>query len=105
MVQGWAKAWSARDVPGYLSYYAPDFTPQDGLSRSDWEKQRSDRIGRAKSIEVGVTVTRVEVSGNEATAVFRQRYRSDITKNDSTKTLRLVKSGDRWLIRSERSGG
>lgn len=105
MVKAWAAAWSARDVKGYLSHYAPDFTPSEGLSRADWEKQRDERISRAKSIEVGVTVTRVDVAGNDATVVFRQRYRSDITKSDSTKTLRLAKVGDRWLIKSERSGG
>jgi tetratricopeptide (TPR) repeat protein len=105
MVAAWAKAWSARDVKAYLAFYAPDFAPQDGLSRADWEKQRDDRISRAKSIEVGATVSRVEVTGNEATVVFRQRYRSDITKNDSTKTMRLTRVGDRWLIKSERSGG
>jgi tetratricopeptide (TPR) repeat protein len=104
-VQAWAKAWAARDVPAYLAFYAPDFNPQDGLSRAEWQKQRDERISRAKSIEVGVTMVRVDITGNEATAVFRQRYRSDITKSDSTKTLRMVKNGDRWQIRSERSGG
>ena len=52
-----------------------------------------------------ITFKWVQVSGNEATAVFRQAYRSDSFRNTATKTLRLVKSGDRWLIREERVGG
>jgi hypothetical protein len=47
----------------------------------------------------------VSVSGNEATAVFRQTYRSDTINSNNTKTLRLVRAGDKWLIRSERAGG
>jgi hypothetical protein len=47
----------------------------------------------------------VTVNGDEATAVFRQSYRSDTLKSDNTKTLKLVKKGDRWLIKQERAGG
>jgi hypothetical protein len=35
---------------------------------------------------------------------FRQNYRSANLKVASTKTLVLVKSGDRWLIQQERVG-
>jgi hypothetical protein len=45
------------------------------------------------------------VNGGEATAVIRQSYQSDTLKTNSTKTLKLVKSGDRWLIKQERQGG
>jgi hypothetical protein len=37
--------------------------------------------------------------------VFRQSYSSDSMKSSNTKTLKLVKSGDRWLIKQERAGG
>ena len=40
-----------------------------------------------------------------ATAVFRQTYNSDAIKSSSTKTLKLVKTGDKWLIKQERVGG
>jgi tetratricopeptide (TPR) repeat protein len=103
-IEDWAKAWSSKDVKGYLAHYAPDFEVPKG-SRKAWERERAERIERPKSIEVGVNVKSVKVSGNEATAVVRQSYKSDITKTNSTKTLRLVKAGDRWLIRQERVGG
>jgi tetratricopeptide (TPR) repeat protein len=104
-LDAWASAWSAKDVKGYLAAYAPDFEVPAGESRASWEKQRAERIERPKSIEVGVKVTSLQVSGNEATAVVRQSYKSDTLKNTTTKTLKLVKSGDRWLIKQERVGG
>ncbi len=103
-VEAWAKAWASKDVAGYLAFYAPDFETPDGLSRAAWEAQRKDRIERPKSISVDVKMNKVTVKGNEATAVFRQNYRSDTIKSDNSKLLKLVKSGDRWLIRTERAG-
>ena len=104
-LEAWAKAWSAKDVKGYLAAYAPDFETPGGETRAAWEKQRAERIERPKSIEVSLTFKSVKVSGNEAVAVVRQAYRSDALKTNSTKTMKLVKSGDRWLIKQERVGG
>ena len=104
-IEQWATAWSRKDVKGYLAAYGPDFEVPDGLSRPAWEKQRTERIERPKSIEVAVKVQSIQVSGNEATARIRQSYRSDTLKSDNTKTLKLVKNGERWLIKQERAGG
>jgi tetratricopeptide (TPR) repeat protein len=104
-VQSWAKAWSAQDVKGYLAAYAPDFEVPGGASRAAWEKERTERIERPKSIDVGVNVQKVQVNGNEAKVTFRQSYKSDTLKSNNTKTLTLVRSGDRWLIKQERTGG
>ena len=104
-VESWAKAWGAKDVKGYLGHYAPDFEVPGGASREAWEKERAERIQRPKSIDVGVKVLSVQASDNEATVTFRQSYRSDTLKSNNTKTLKLVRSGDRWLIKQERAGG
>ena len=104
-VAGWAKAWSAKDVKGYLAAYAPDFELPKGDTRASWEKQRTERIERPKSIEVEAQVLSAQVDGNEATVKIRQSYKSDTLKSHSTKTLKLEKSGDRWLIKQERVGG
>jgi tetratricopeptide (TPR) repeat protein len=104
-VEDWAKAWSGKDVPGYLAHYAPDFEVPGGASRAAWEKERSERIQKPKSIEVTVKVLSAQASDNEATVTIRQSYKSDTLKSNNTKTLKLVKAGDRWLIRQERVGG
>ena len=104
-LEGWARAWSKKDVPGYLAYYAPEFEVPGGETRASWEKQRAERIERPKSFDVSVKVLSTRVEGNEATVTFRQSYRSDALKSNNTKTLKLVRSGDRWLIKQERVGG
>jgi tetratricopeptide (TPR) repeat protein len=104
-IDSWARAWSAKDVAGYLAAYAPDFETPGGESRGAWEKQRAERIERPKSIEVVAKVQSVTVDGDTATAVIRQSYRSDTLKSNSTKTLKLVRAGGRWLIKQERVGG
>jgi tetratricopeptide (TPR) repeat protein len=104
-IEAWAKAWSAKNVQGYLAAYAPDFETPGGEARDSWEKARSERITRPKSIAVTVKIQSVKVEGAEATAVIRQSYRSDTLKSNNTKTLRMVKVGDKWLIKQERAGG
>jgi tetratricopeptide (TPR) repeat protein len=104
-VEDWAKAWSAKDVKGYLAHYSPDFEVPGGASRAAWEKERTERIERPKHIEVGVKVLSTTVNGNEATVVVRQSYKSDTLKSNNTKTLKLVRSGERWLIKQEKAGG
>ena len=104
-VESWAKAWSSKDVPGYLAHYAPDFEVPGGASRAAWEKERTERIQKPKTIEVGVKVISAQASDNEATVTVRQSYKSDTLKSSNTKTIKLVKAGERWLIKQERVGG
>ena len=104
-VEGWAKAWSAKDVKGYLAHYAFDFEVPGGMTRAAWEKERAERIERPKSIEVAVKVLSAQASDSEATVTFRQSYKSDSLKTNNTKTLKLVRQGERWLIKQERTGG
>jgi tetratricopeptide (TPR) repeat protein len=100
-VQGWAKAWSARNVEGYLDYYAGDFKTPNGESRSEWEKTRKERIRKPASIEVEVLNPKVSVEGNHATVAFKQSYRAGGNSMRTGKTLHLKRSGDKWLITQE----
>ncbi|MBE0619565.1 MAG: tetratricopeptide repeat protein [Burkholderiales bacterium] len=102
-VQAWASAWSKQDVPGYLAHYAKDFKTPKGESRGDWEKLRKQRVSAPKKIEVEIKSPKVSINGdNTATVSFYQVYRSNIIKASGTKTLDMVKSNDKWLIREER---
>jgi tetratricopeptide (TPR) repeat protein len=104
LVRDWAGAWSSQDVASYLSFYAQNFETPDGLSRQAWEAQRKQRIEAPSSIKVDAQISKIAISGNEATVVIRQAYKSNVLSNTTSKTLKLVKAGDRWMIRSERSG-
>ncbi|MGH8660244.1 MAG: L,D-transpeptidase Cds6 family protein [Burkholderiales bacterium] len=101
----WAKAWSDNDVPGYLAHYAADFKTPNGESRSSWEAQRKARIAKPRKIRVDVDSPKVVFNDSgRVTVTFRQHYRSDALSVSSTKTLVMVKSGDKWLIQLERVG-
>jgi tetratricopeptide (TPR) repeat protein len=102
-VEGWAKAWSAKDADGYLSYYAPNFQVPGGEARSAWESTRRDRIIKPKKIEVTVGSPKVSFDASgRAMVKFRQGYKSDTLDTSGAKTLTLVKNNDRWQILQER---
>ena len=104
-IAAWAKAWAGKDIVGYLGAYASDFETPGAIPRATWETQRTERINAPKKISVSAKISKITITGNEATVVFRQSYKSDKITSNNTKTMRLAKSGDKWLIRTERAGG
>jgi tetratricopeptide (TPR) repeat protein len=103
-VHAWAQAWSAKDVKSYLASYGKDFNPPGSQSRSSWEEERRQRISSKSKISVKLENLKVTVSGNTATAKFRQDYKANGLAVSSRKTLDLVKHGDRWQIVKESTG-
>lgn len=100
-LQTWATAWSARDIKQYLATYGESFTPV-ALTRSAWQKQREQRINKARHIEVKLSEMKVVLQDqNHATASFKQDYRSDLHFYKTDKTLQLEKVAGAWLIVAE----
>ena len=104
-VQAWAAAWAAKDMKAYLGAYDKDFDPPGRQTRAAWEKERESRIVGKSKIAVQVSDITVSVSGNKATARFRQAYSADALNVTSRKTLDLVQNGGRWAIVREATGG
>ncbi len=104
-VRAWAKAWSAKDVSAYLNAYGKQFDPPGKQSRSEWEQERRQRIVGKNSISVKLEHLTVSVNGNKAVVKFRQNYKADALAVSSHKTLNMMKSGNRWLILTESTGG
>lgn len=101
-LDAWTRAWSNNDADGYLGYYAPDFQTPNGEARKDWEASRRERLAKPKKIHVTASSLRVNFTDNtHAVVTFRQNYSSDSLKAVGTKTLGLVRIGDRWLIQQE----
>ena len=101
-VHAWAAAWAAKDVKGYLAFYAEDFKVPGNVSRADWEAQRNDRISKPKFIQVSISEPKVEfVDDSHASVSFKQTYNASHLHTSSGKTLLLEKSGDNWLIQEE----
>jgi Flp pilus assembly protein TadD len=104
-LHGWAGAWSKKNVDGYLAYYAKDFKPPKGESRSEWEQGRRTRILAPKQISVEADSPKVSMTGDKhASVTFRQRYKSDTISANSMKTLVLVKTDGAWRIQQEKVG-
>lgn len=103
-VQGWAAAWSRKDVKAYLAYYAPVFQTPNGQARKAWENERAQRIDKPGKLQVGVEDIKVSLDGDKATVKFRQHYSSASLKSSTGKTLVLIRSGGKWLIQQERVG-
>ncbi len=103
-VADWAKAWSSKDTGKYLSFYAGDFKTPNGETRAAWETSRRERISTPKFIQVGVRIKTILFTDSEhATVQFHQSYRASHLNASGNKTMKLVKSGDKWLIREEYS--
>ncbi|MDR1934770.1 MAG: tetratricopeptide repeat protein [Candidatus Accumulibacter sp.] len=102
IVRDWARAWSRKDVRAYLAFYAGNFQTPNGMTLKQWEAERRQRIDKPGRLQVVVDDIKVSVSGERATARFRQHYASATFKSQANKTLVFVKSGGKWLILQER---
>ncbi|HLO64420.1 MAG TPA: nuclear transport factor 2 family protein, partial [Azonexus sp.] len=101
-INAWADAWSRKDMKAYLGAYASDFDTPKGMSRKAWEQEREQRIaGKGGKISVSVDAPQVSINGDKATAKFRQHYKATGLSSSTTKTLVLVRSGSKWLIKEE----
>ena len=103
-VQKWADAWSEKNLKAYFASYGKEFEPPSGAKRSAWENEREARIMGKSKISVRLEGLKVTISGNKATAKFRQDYKADGLSVTSRKTLELTKYGDHWQITREAVG-
>ena len=100
----WASAWASRNVGDYIDFYSADFTPEGGVSREDWVRQREQRIGKAQ--QIGVEVRNPQViseAPDSAIVTFRQIYSADTYADTSEKTLEWRKEGGQWRIVREQA--
>ena len=100
----WAATWAARKVGEYLDFYSADFTPEGGLAREDWVRQREQRIAKAQQISVEIRNPQVlSEAPDSAIVTFRQLYAADAYSDASEKTLEWRKEGGQWRIIRERT--
>ena len=101
-VQKWAKAWSAKDIDGYLASYSSSFKTPKGQSRSAWENQRRSRISAPKSISVEISNLKITMDSNtQARVTFKQNYRASHLSQKTGKTLVMINENGQWLIEQE----
>jgi murein L,D-transpeptidase YafK len=99
MVDGWLKAWSAKDIDQYASYYSRDFRSQGGADRDAWirykhqlnKKYRFIRVTRKNKLTI-------EQGKGQSTVSFVQSYASNAFKTLGIKKLVLKREGNQWKI-------
>lgn len=103
-VESWASAWSDQRVDDYLMSYASGFVPPRRMSRSQWERNRRERLTAPSFISVRLSQLEImRQSDDRARAVFLQNYRSNTIADMVEKTLELVWEDGAWRILSETS--
>jgi adhesin transport system outer membrane protein len=101
---GWAAAWSAKDSPRYLAYYAASFVPEGGRSRAQWQAERQARLGKPGEIRVTVGELKITPEGtNRAVTEFRQDYTSQDFRDSVMKRLEWVREEQAWKITREQT--
>ncbi len=100
----WAHAWSAQDVTRYLSFYAADFVPDEGMSRAAWAVQRRQRLRQPTFIHVVLSDIRIEpIKAGRVRVELVQQYRSDYYRDRSRKAFVLVARQGHWRIVKEQT--
>lgn len=98
----WAQAWSQRATETYLGFYVNDYQPPNRrMSHAEWEKQRRQRIGAKRVIEVTASGIQLSRRGETIVATFQQRYRGDSLVENSRKRMTFAETGGRWLVQEE----
>jgi hypothetical protein len=104
-LEQWAQSWRSRDVEGYLAAYGESFQPANGLGREEWSRQRRQRIGEKREIQLSLREIQIE---SEAAARIRVRfvqdYRADqFVERGTAKMIVMALENNVWRIQSEES--
>lgn len=100
LLKRWANAWSNQDIEAYLSCYGTDFVPDNNQSRSEWVKQRTDRLSAPDFIQVDLSDIKVlSEEDNRTEIMFLQSYRANRYQDQVVKVLSLgVENGELVIV-------
>jgi hypothetical protein len=104
-VQGWAQAWSNKDMSGYLGSYGPNFDPPGKQARKAWEEDRRARIVGKSKINVKLSSMAISVQGRQGHRQVQAGLQRRLVEHLQPQTLDLAKVGERWVIVKESTGG
>ncbi|MEO5339743.1 MAG: TolC family protein [Magnetococcus sp. MYC-9] len=106
LVQEWADAWARQDAATFLSFYADDFVPENGWSRSQWAQAYTTLLNPVTRIRVTLAEWAVEMeTEQQATALVRLAFASGHEKWTRRKTLHIKKQQKHWRIVAEKTDG
>ncbi|MDE2416868.1 MAG: TolC family outer membrane protein [Burkholderiales bacterium] len=102
VVESWIAAWNGKKTSDYLGYYASNFTPALGMSRTAWETLRKKRISKQGDIKAVISdIKPLACNGKTADVAFKQEYGSVDYRDSVEKTLSLEQVDGSWKILRE----
>lgn len=100
----WQQALARQEASIFVSSYAPDFQPEFGLSRDEWELARARRMTASKPQEVVLTHVKIEEQPEGVEVRFTQRVKTAAQRGYELKKQQVWKQyGGQWLIQEERT--
>ena len=97
MIEGWLKAWSAKDIKAYGDYYAENFRSQ-GMNRQRWLEYKNRLNKKYAYIKIEADNIKIRKGEKRSIATFLQTYKSPGYRAVGTKKLILVRENGRWKI-------
>lgn len=99
-IEAWRRAWEAKDIESYISYYGASFRAQR-MGRGEWKAYKSRLAETYKQMTIKLSRPYVVAYKDRAVARFMQDYASDGHQDFGEKTLYLKKENGRFRIVGE----
>ncbi|MBT5551373.1 MAG: SPOR domain-containing protein [Nitrospina sp.] len=96
----WLKAWEARKVNDYLSFYSQKFKDPK-KSRQEWARQRRSALNGNSSISIEISNIQIKQNDETVEMSFIQNFKSDKVSDVGKKELVWVNEGNSWKIIQE----
>lgn len=101
-VEAWRKAWETKDFGRYKSFYAKDFSSDDGKNYAAWMEHKARLNSLYSKIKVAVSDLRVFRHQDTLVADFAQLYQGDNNfTSGGRKRLYIRARGDGYEIAAE----
>lgn len=103
ITQGWAQAWSNKNLERYLAYYTENYRPDDRTSHPEWIANRASALGKPGEIAIELDNLDVQIAAEQVMVRFDQSYRSSNYSDRVRKTLVYSFTENGWRISQETS--
>ena len=102
-IENWKTAWESKDVESYFDSYSSNFIYPNNMTKSQWQKYRTNRILPKKIISISISNIKFKFKKEKIIATFTQNYKSGRLNQTSNKNLTFVVESGQWFIVEETS--
>ena len=103
LIENWKTAWENKNMENYLKSYSSNFIYPNNMSRTQWEKYRTNRIIPKKIINIEITNIKIKFKKEKIKVTFTQNYKSGKLNQTSNKSLTFIEEDGQWFIFEETS--